>query len=49
MARLLSLGLLACAVALLACHAQPLEVVELTTETFEHHTQAYTGQTAGHW
>lgn len=41
-----------CATALLLlfvgfAHAQPLEVVLLTPKTFEHETQAATGQTTG--
>ena len=45
----LPVGLLALLAALLACSAQPLEVVELTSQTFEHHTQAGSGQTSGSW
>jgi hypothetical protein len=47
---LLLLGLLCSAVLLLpSASCQPLEVVSLSDTTFEHQTQAATGQTTGHW
>ncbi|KAL6746432.1 hypothetical protein V8C86DRAFT_1521653 [Haematococcus lacustris] len=38
-----------CALLRLARSQIPLEVLPLTFETFEHHTQAATGQTTGRW